>query len=226
MPLMNAQPGQPPPSPGPDPAAAAGGMPPGEGMPPGGDPDAPPPPTLPQEAAPPGATGPTPGEGSLDEAAVEDFVDKAYQVIIDPQNGTLRPVVAQMLRQQPNDPTASLAGAGAQISAKVIAAARDAGKELDPAAVLMGHAQIVEDLGNAATQEGIYDYGPDEMSAALTQSMEQLHALTEGMGLFTQEEAMVDAGHLVEASETGEMDGIIAEAQRADAGTAGGGMAA
>ena len=88
----------------------------------------------------------------------------------------------------------------------------------------MGHQQIVEDLGNAATQEGIYDYGPDEMGAAVTQSMEALYALTDGMGFFSQEEAMVDASHIVDASQSGELDADIAEMQRADAGTAGAGM--
>ena len=181
-----------------------------EGLPPeeaeGG---APPPPP---EAGPvtPGG-GPSRDEGEMDEKQLDSFMDKALQVIYGgkTEDGKVNDAVADMLRRH-DDPTQALADTAARVSSRIHAGAQEANFSLDPAVVFAATMQIVEELATMAGEEGIYDYGQDEVNAAATRAGESLYAMTEDQGgVFSQEEAMSDAGDLTKASQSGEMDQAI-----------------
>ena len=154
---------------------------------------------------------PATSEGDVDQAQVEQFTDKSFQVIYggDTADGELSKPIASMLRKQANDPAQALADTAAQVAAKVITSAMDNNVSLDPAAAFAGLMEIVGELASIASAEGIYDYGQEEVNAAGVRAGEALHGLTQEMGFFSQEEAMQDAGAIAEASQSGELDQAI-----------------
>ena len=185
----------------------AGGQPPPTGM--DGAASAAPPPAEQPPVAPP--RHPSTAEGSLDDAQVDDFVHKGMELIYGGKSpdGQLSDPIAGMLRRQANDPTQALAETAAKVASTVISSAMDADVSLDPAAAFAGTMELVGELGSVAATEGIYDYDQDEINTAAVRAGEVLHGLTKDIGFFSQEEAMADAGEIVEASQTGEMDDAI-----------------
>ena len=199
------------------PDAVSGAMPPGAGAGPGVPAAGP---------APAAVSPPATSEGVLTDEQVDSFAEKGMQVIYGGKSpdGELNGPIARMLRRNANDPVQSLADTAATISAKVIAAALDKQVSLDPAAAIAGTHKIVEELANIAGIEGIYDYDASEMAAAATRSGESLYKQTEGMEFFSQEEAMMDAGSIVQASQTGELDQAIKMLGSTDGAPPGAGM--
>ena len=168
-------------------------------------------------------------EGSVDEEQVSTLVDAADQVIYggDTPEGELSSPVAGMLRGSggnASDPVQSLADTSAHIMSKVIAVMGSKNQSLDQAAVWGAMKQVVEELGNAAEHVGLYDYGPEEMNAAMTRSGETLYSLTKDTGMWPQEEAVKDAASIAEASQSGEMDEAITMMEKEDASGGGGGQ--
>ena len=199
-------------------------MPPGAGsqgaeMPgPGGQMPAGGPSPLPEDPGPRPSRKPPSAGGEIDEAQLEQFVDSGLQVIYGGKtsSGELSQEAATLLRKGANDPVGSLAMTAAQIAATVITSAMDSNISLDPAVALAGLMEIVKELGTAASMEGIYDFDQDEMNAAATQAGERMYALTQETGLFSQEEAMMEADGIVQASESGEMDQAISQLEQAE----------
>ena len=148
---------------------------------------------------------PPTSEGEVDPAQVEDFTNKGFEAIYggDTADGELVNPIASMLRRQPDNPTQALADTAAQVALKVITSAMDSNVSLDPAAAFAGLMEMVGELASVATEEGIYDYSQQETDAAAVRAGESLYGLTEGMGFFSQEEAMQDAGAIAEASKSG-----------------------
>ena len=161
---------------------------------------------------------PAPGGGAIDEKQLEQFVDGGRQAIYGgkTESGELSQGAATLLRKGANDPVGALAMTAAHIAAAVITSAMDKNISLDPAVALAGLMEIVEELGTAASMEGIYDYDQDEMNAAATQAGEKMYALTQETGLFPQEEAIMESEGIVKASESGEMDQAISQLEQAE----------
>ena len=212
-PAAGAPPGAPPPdasaAPPPQSAPGAGPPPPGAGGPPPAG-----------EPPPPKFEGPAADEGTLDDEAVTEFVDKAFQIIYggDTADGELSSPVAGMLRAQANDPEEALAQTAAEIAGRVATSAAESNVSLDPAAVLAGTMELVGELASVASAEGISDFSQDEVNGAASKAMEKLYALTKGTGLFPQEQAVAEATDIVRASKTPEMDQSIREIQGASPG--------
>ena len=154
---------------------------------------------------------PTPSQGEVDPAQVEQFTDDGFQLIYggDTEDGTLTKSVASMLRRKADDPTQALADTAAQVAQKVLTSAMDRNTSLDPAAAFAGLMELVGELASVAAEEGIYDYSQQETDAAAVRAGEALYGLTQELGFFSQEEAMQDAGAIAEASQGGELDQAI-----------------
>ena len=148
---------------------------------------------------------PATSEGDVDQAQVEQFTEKGFEVIYggDTDDGELSSPIAGMLRRKVDDPAQSLADTAAQVAAKVITSAMDNNVSLDPAAAFAGLMELVGELASVATKEGIYDYSQQETDAAAVRAGEVLYGLTQELGFFSQEEAMQDAGVIAEASQSG-----------------------
>ena len=165
---------------------------------------------------------PTPSEGEVDPAQVEQFTEKGFQVIYggDTEDGELSKPIASMLRRKVNDPAQSLADTAADVAAKVITSAMDNNISLDPAAAFAGLMELVGELASVATEEGIYDYSQQETDTAAVRAGEVLYGLTQELGFFSQEEAMQDAGAIAEASQSGELDQTITAIEQSGEGAA------
>ena len=180
------------------------------------------------QALPPGGGAPirpATSEGDVDQAQVEQFTEKSFQVIYggDTSDGELSKPIASMLRKQANDPAQALADTAAQVASKVITSAMDNNVSLDPAAAFAGLMEIVGELASISSAEGIYDYGQEEVNAAGVRAGEVLYGLTQEMGFFSQEEAMLDAGAIAEASQSGELDQAITAMEQQGAAPPGAG---
>ena len=172
------------------------------------------------------ARRPATSEGDVDQAQVEQFIEKGFQAIYggDTEDGELSAPIAGMLRRKVDDPAQSLADTAAQVASKVITSAMDSNISLDPAAAFAGLMELVGELASVAAEEGIYDYSQQEIDAAAVRSGEVLYGLTKELGFFSQEEAMQDAGAIAEASQGGgELDQAITAMEQQGASPPGAG---
>lgn len=169
--------------------------------------------------------GPARDEGVMDEQQLEQFLDKSFQVIYGGQtpNGQVNPAVADQLRRN-DDPTQALADTAARVASRIVSGAQESNFSLDPAVVFSGLMELVGELATIAGTEGIYDYDQGEINAAATRAGESLYGMVQGTGLISQEEMMADAGAIVEASQTGEMDQALTDLERGATGNVGAGL--
>lgn len=206
LPPTGAAPSPPPPAAGPPAAGPPPDVAPGQGA---GPPDVAPAP--PQQGAVPRSERPVRAEGEIDPQQLDDFEDKAFELIYGGEtgDGELAAPISSMLRHGANDQTQALADTAAQVVGTVITSATESGVSLDPAVALAGLSAVVSELANAAEIVGIYDFGQDEIDAAAARAGESLYPMVQDQGVFAQEEAMIDAGDIAQASKTGEMDDAI-----------------
>ena len=165
-------------------------------------------------------------EGEMSAEAVADFVQRGYTIIYggDSPEGQLATPIANMLRRNASDPVHALADTAAQVSARVASAAVQHNMSLDPAAVLAGTFQLVEELASVASAEGIYDYDQNEMNAAATQAAQGLAEQTKDLGIFSPEEMMSDAGWIAQESQSGGLNEAMSEMERASQPPVGAGL--
>ena len=162
--------------------------------------------------------------GALEDEQVDQFVDKGLQVIYGGKSadGQINEPIANMLRRNNGDPAQSLADTAARVASMIIAGAQESNFSLDPAAAFAGMMQIVGELATVAGDEGIYDYAQDEIDQAAVRAGETLHGLSPDF--FGQEEAMLEADDIAQASKTGELDEAIGALQSTGGAPVGGGM--
>ncbi len=168
------------------------------------------------------------GDEAPDEAQVEQFLDKSYELIYggDTAEGEMSSPVSAMLRGGPDgekasDPVGALADTAATVSSRVIGAALEAQFPLDPAAAFMGMQILVGELADNAGKEGLYDYSQEEVNAAGVRAGESLYQQTEGMGFFNQEEMEGDMNQLQSDSQSGQLDRDVQEIEGLEAAMGG-----
>ena len=214
MPLMN---------PGSGPAAPTQPLGPPQGPP--GQPQGPPGPPQGSLGQPPGPPGPPapyppPGQGNeVDDAQVEQFLSKCWEIIYGGKtpDGELSNAVLTMLRngaggdaaEAAADPVKALAETSANVAGMVVSAASDQKFQLDPAAAFAGTMEVVGELASDAAEEGIYDYSQQEIDNAAVQAGESLYKNTKDTGLWDQQQMNEEVDQMVEASKSGEMDGEV-----------------
>ena len=156
--------------------------------------------------------------GDIDEEEVESFLDAGYQVIYGGKSadGELNAPIANMLRRNVEDPVQGLADTAAQVASTVVNGAVNAGMSIGSAEIFASMMTLVGELASVAGEEGIYDYQQNEIDSAAVRAGEVLYGQTQDRKIYPQEEAMMEAGELVDASRSGELDQAIGMLEQAD----------
>lgn len=159
------------------------------------------------------ASGEPSGDGMVQRASPEEqalydkVVAQAFDLIYDQK---FLPAVATML-QGSGDPIEGLASAAAQITARVVGAAQQAGQQIPPDVVLHAGTEIYEDLADLSRKMGIKDFSKDQnaFEGAYFRALDEFRMLVQEAGGADQKSAQADLAKLQQMDQSGQLEKML-----------------
>lgn len=151
-----------------------------------------------------------------EQAQLEHFVAKAYELTYD---DAMLPKVLDMLGGE-GDPMEGLARASALVITRVMGAAEQAGEKLSGDVLLHAGAEVFEDLANLATKAGIHDFenDPDALEGAFFRTLDTLRGMLQESGKIDQAAAAKDMEALAAADQDGRLEGMFRNLAKSEGG--------
>ncbi|MDO8534629.1 MAG: hypothetical protein Q7S17_07810, partial [Xanthobacteraceae bacterium] len=138
-----------------------------------------------------------------EQAAYSKFMDNALKLIYDPK--TFKTVLKSLAGTR--DPVDNLANTAAIIVERLTSSAKKAGAPIDPAVLMNGATEIVEDLANTAGPEHarIHDFTQEELNAADIRMKDLVRQLLIKSGAIDPEAMKQEFQGLAQADQQGKL---------------------
>lgn len=146
--------------------------------------------------------GNSPNVSQEEQGQYEDFVNRCYEMIYTDDN--LEAIAATI--EAGEYPAGDLAQAVAQVVSRVIAVAKEAGVEYGGDVKLHGGVEVMEAIADSLTQQGVYQFTPDDLERAMYIAMDAFRELNKNTGLINEDAAKEDMALLEQMDKSGSLE--------------------
>ena len=173
----------------------------------------------PQAGAPPAEEGePQPNVTPEEQAELDRFVDKAFELIYD---DAVQPKILKRLGGEGN-PVDGLAATTAMVVKRVEDSAEKAGQPVSPDILFHGGKQILEDLAELSERAGIYEYDQEELDGAGLRALDLYRDAKAKSGTLDEGAIKQDFDAVVQADQQGQLGQMFPGLEEFGGGQAGG----
>lgn len=156
-------------------------------------------------------------QGGLQQASPEEqgqydeFVNNGLKLIFSEENFD---AVVERLKAG-DDPVDAVAQSAAQIVARLMDSAEQAGAPIPGDVAMHGGVEIVENLADLAGKVTGQEFSADQLEAATYRAMDAYRDIEANTGKLDQKSAQEDWQALQQANQSGELDQMVAQLQQA-----------
>ena len=121
------------------------------------------------------------------------------------------------MMRQGDEPQEAVGEASALLFARIDAAMRESGKEFAPEVKLAAAAEVMNNIGELATEAGVYDFAedPKALEGAWYLALDRVRATEEAAGQIDPETAERDALEISRMVQDGTLDSMLGEVSQA-----------
>lgn len=157
------------------------------------------------EADPMADGGEQPNVTPEEQAQYDRFVDNGLKIIFDEKTA---PQILKRLQASGN-PIEGLASATVNVVLGLKDSAEKAGQKLDPAVLLHGGAELMENIAELSDAAGVHKFTPEELEQATYAAMDQYGTIEKERGTLDTAAFEEDARMLLEADQAGRLDELL-----------------
>lgn len=141
----------------------------------------------------------------------EELVARGIVLLYDSKTKKIRSGILEMMKADPNDPAGCLGEAAGSIMSRVEEVAAEGNVPADRDMLMQAGAEIFEQVAEAATEEGVYDFDKDDAAfqKAYLIAVDTTRQNAVAGGRLTDEQAQADFGEIAQADQDGRLDELM-----------------
>lgn len=147
----------------------------------------------------------TPNVSPEEQAMYDKFVDNGLSLIFDEKAA---PQLLNRIKSAPN-PVEGLAATTVMVVSRLRDSAENSGQQIEPAVLLHGGAELMENIAMLAKASGVHEYSESEMEQATYAAMDQYGDQAVKSGKVDKQAVAQDFQEMMAADKAGQIDQLL-----------------